>query len=254
MARWFTGNPDEIISTINGVSGLDVTVKSWCGAVYVSTEPSNAQVLFMSCTDDSAASSKRQAMAINVPNSAGFRFHWTQDFATTDLESYSDNDFALDTWHYWAVTYDRSSGTNVPTLYVNGSAEGMTNSPDGSGTVATGDDTMKLGHNPDGGTLWLTDGAIAEITGWDVALSTGQLASLDGSINPTTVQTGDLIWYSPLYGDAASEPEEIQSLTLTVTGATYYQHPPVPWYRPRILMKSDEGGINHYTGVRVING
>src|SRR5580765_957601 len=72
------------------------------------------------------------------------------------------------------------------------------------------------------------DGDLAHAAIWNVALSVDELTALAGGAPPSTIRPGALVFYAPLAGVVAPEPDLIAGRNLTVVGASAATDPPVP--------------------------
>lgn len=103
-----------------------------------------------------------------------------------------------------------------------------------NGVVGTEDTTLKA---PDDisdftagamgtGSSWQapTNGVIAELGLWNVALTAGEMASLANGTSPLLIRRANLVRYHRFVGRRSPEPDEINGNALTLTGTTRAEH------------------------------
>jgi hypothetical protein len=126
-------------------------------------------------------------------------------------------------WHLYTFVFDRTTPANK--VWVDGISQSLT---------VTSHSTFG-GGNFDNATLFLMSrnaaslfgaGRMAEIAIWDVELSAGNLTLLHDGALPSSVDSGNLLSYWPVCGLASPEPAVVGA-SLTVTGATFADHPVV---------------------------
>lgn len=146
MARTFDGTNDNLLSANNAVPALDVATKSFGMWVYRTTTGANDSVLLTLTANGGG----NQVTLLNhdAPVTAGFRQLVQQN--NVGNGQWKSDDISINARHYIVVTYDRSSLSNDPTIDVDGAASTVTETLTPSGTIKTGDDTLKMGESAGG--------------------------------------------------------------------------------------------------------
>jgi hypothetical protein len=148
--------------------------------------------------------------------------------STNGLASWTDNGTGV--WQHCCVTYDSTSNTNGPTVYVNGSAVGVTNSI--AGGMASITSNLLVGNSVAANRNW--DGMIAEVGYWNGSILTASEAkALAKGIAPLFVRPSGLSLYLPLLGTGAGEPDWGPAhVTQSLTGTARRNHAPVSMWMP----------------------
>jgi hypothetical protein len=126
------------------------------------------------------------------------------------------------TWTHLAAVF---SATNSRLAYVNGTA-GAANTTN----VSVAYDRIYVGAYYTSGALqagYYHDGDEAEIGVWAAALSADEIAALAKGASPLEIRPDSLAAYWPLIGRASPETDWVGGYSLSVTGATQADHPPV---------------------------
>src|SRR3990167_7265162 len=117
MARDFDGVNDEIYNT--AISNIDTDLMSVSLWFMVDSGETGIQNLFMTASDKSAGN---RALELNV-DATGLDVQAIYAWSTTNANRISSIDIAtLGIWHHYACTYDRSSTSNVPSVWIDGIA------------------------------------------------------------------------------------------------------------------------------------
>lgn len=129
---------------------------------------------------------------------------------------------AYNEWHHAAGVF---ASTTSRTTYVDGAGDSATSS------ITVGPfDHLVVGARYSAGTrgAYLT-GRVAELAIFDQALPAEVIAAIAARLaSPLDFASLGLVFYAPLHGQGgASEPDHIGGRALTVTGATYADHPPI---------------------------
>lgn len=134
---------------------------------------------------------------------------------------------ATNRWHNIGITYDGSSTSNVPVVYMDGSPLSVTTTTTPSGTITTGAAVLSLG-NRQTDSLRNFDGKMAHASFWTgVNLTANELIALSNGTSPLNIRPDKLMVYTPLYG-ANSEAKDWSPnhLTVTTTGTLGTSGPP----------------------------
>ena len=148
QGRNFDGTNDHLLSANDAVAGLNVDARSWGFWQIRSGDPAGVQNIYVGMTVEGATPPK-SVINNNGPTVSGFRVRFAADYTTTDGVWHSP-DVTSTARHHVAITYNRSSGTNDPVIYVDGASVTVTETATPAGTIVTGDDTVKFGEDPAG--------------------------------------------------------------------------------------------------------
>lgn len=126
-------------------------------------------------------------------------------------------DLVTGTWYSMGGVFDVTGKTSTP--YLNGTAEGggavtLTNTTYTNG-VPTGPDQISGAAL---GTASQVDGVIAEVAIWTAALTAGEMIALSKGFSAKLIRPQSLIFYCPIMGNNATEPELSRSLLPAVQG------------------------------------
>lgn len=135
-------------------------------------------------------------------------------------------------WHHLCMTYDGSSTSNKPSVYVNGVAVTVTQTVAPVGAYLPVSQQFVIGNVLAANRNW--DGKLAEIGVWNsVILSASEAAALANRVPARFVRPSQLSLYFPLFGTQANEPDWGPShVTQTITGTAKQNHAPVTTYVP----------------------
>jgi hypothetical protein len=130
-------------------------------------------------------------------------------------------------WHHVALTYDSSSTSNDPVVYIDGASVTVTENAAPSGTASTNADPYVFGGRTAGARTF--NGRLAEFAAWDVILTAGEIASIAHGSSPSMVRRSSLVAHVPTWGVDSPEPDMVRgNAAATVTGSTgLVPHPPV---------------------------
>ena len=135
-----------------------------------------------------------------VLESSDQRTIWGHDGSTTTMRYYrtwSSAPFAgwwtcplpsSGAWHHLVVTYNGSSTTNDPVMYVDDVSQTVTEVLTPAGTVATDTSAWCFGNRAaDQSKCW--DGLLADVAGWSRMLTRNEIHELAAGRNPRTITT-----------------------------------------------------------------
>jgi hypothetical protein len=144
--------------------------------------------------------------AIDVNNNGG-TWRWTRPAATT--------------WSSIGFSMDRTSNTNDPIVYQDGSSVTITESGTIDYTTGTATNWAVGNRNSDKARGW--DGDLAEFAVWDKILSAGDFATRAGGANPLAIEAANLVEYIPMLTGVS--PTSCITTNPTVTGTASQAHP-----------------------------
>lgn len=211
MARDFERGSSETVTFADpniGVQGA----QTWACWVKLETGTDNAIFSYGDMTNGRGftfginGSSKARVRWFTAPAAAG------QSDATSTLST--------GTWYHLAFTRNQASFSTV-TFYLNGVADGAVSSDDPGGLQNSTDDII-LGNKAPGDSsgMGYYDGVLADVMGWNVALSANEVKALyAGQLRD--IQRSALKFYAPVWGTHSSEIE-LSGLGIsgTVSGTT----------------------------------
>lgn len=99
-------------------------------------------------------------------------------------------------WHQITVTYDSSSISNNPLMYVDGTSQTVTETAAPDGTAVTNTDAYVIG-NRGTGTDRVSDAQFAEFAIWNRILTASEVAALADGYSPLFM-SNSLVLYCPL--------------------------------------------------------
>jgi hypothetical protein len=211
MARGFgatrgVGTTDTILSAFNTMpSVLSVYI-----AVYRNGEGgSNTGRMFDAGNKlclRSNNSSAANTYAIDV-NSNATTWRWTRPAASE--------------WSSIGFSMDRTSNSNSPIVYQNGSSVSLTLTGAIDYTTGTATNWAVGNRNSDKARNW--DGDLAEFAVWDLILTSGEFASLASGASPKSIQAANLVEYIPMLTGVS--PTSCVVANPTVTGTASQTHP-----------------------------
>ncbi len=170
-----------------------------------------------------------------TPTFAGFKIGYFHAWSTAGESWEINTDLSLRTNYHVAVTYNRGATGNDPTFYFNGVAQTTNELITPSGSVTTGEDSIRFGApaNPTGAFF---NGNEADWFFYNVILSANEIASLANGAGPWTIRFASSIgYYYPLRGTKSPEVEmSTKNVPATVTNATQGAAFPIkPYYMRR---------------------
>lgn len=122
-------------------------------------------------------------------------------------------------WHHLLITYDSSSTSNLPLIYLNGVSQTVVIGTTPSGTRTDNAEVYNIGNRGDNNNRnW--GGDLAEFAIWDRILSDGEAAALGKGYSPLFLLQG-LVEYVPMVRDLVSR----KNAAPTATGTTISVHP-----------------------------
>jgi len=125
--------------------------------------------------------------------------------ATTNL--------SLTTWYHVAITYNNSSTTNNPQIYINGISQSINeiSTPNGALPTETGSIVIGNTYTETENYTYNFDGIIQDVRVYNRILSTNEIETLANSKCLKTVMNG-LVFWAPMWG---TNDQSFDGLTLT---------------------------------------
>jgi hypothetical protein len=170
LARSFAGNAN-LVTADNAVSGIDTATHTVCYWHTRSTDAAGNNFTIGTLTANGPGNGNHLCYD-GVFVTSGYRPRLSVRFSVTNGVWRATNDIT-NARHHIAFVYDRSSSSNVPTMYVDAASIAVTTTTAASGTAVTGDDTLKLGENA-GGTEDLT-GVLSHVVVSALAMTAAQV-------------------------------------------------------------------------------
>jgi hypothetical protein len=136
--------------------------------------------------------------------------------------SWSIPENAATAWAVFLITYDGSSASNDPVIYINGVSQTVTELAAPSGTISTTAENYVIGNRSDGIRVW--NGRLAEFAIWSRVLTAVEIANLSQGTRADVIATPVTYWR--LLGNDSPEPNYILGGSDgTVTGTVKQTHP-----------------------------
>ena len=143
---------------------------------------------------------------------------------------------ATNKWFHLAVTYDSSSTSNKPVMYLNGVSQTVTTLSSPTGSVSNAVNNLYIGNNNYTATSGQQnfDGMLAEYGYWNGSILTAaEVLALAKGVTPRFVRPSGLSLYLPLLGVGSGEPDWGPSrVTQTITATAKRNHAPVSFWMP----------------------
>lgn len=143
--------------------------------------------------------------------------HFQATFSTTN-GNFQGAVPSLDVWHTIVVTYDGTSTSNLPIVYIDGSSVSMSALTTPVGTIVSSTQTLRLGNQSGSSAVW--NGKIGDEAAWaNKILTATEAKELAMGVSPLRIEPASLAFYTPMCGLQAAEPDYGPShYTSTVTG------------------------------------
>lgn len=202
--------------------------------------------------DGTAATGARLLYYASSGSIYGFTVSWTTTEGTWTIPQN-----ATGAWAQFVITYDGSSTTNNPVIYLNGVSQTVTTTSTPVGSLdTTGVGQYTIGNRSDSIRGW--NGRLAEFAYWSRILTAGEIGALAKGFAPSLFPSGLLLYY-PI--DGRNSPERNLGMgggyAGTVTGTAYQVHPdiisPGLWTPLRSIYRASpsfHAGINGGVGLR----
>lgn len=251
MARDFNG-VNQTLSNLNGVAGIDVVQRTI--AMWVFLDAASAQMALFAPGIDLSAGNFREYVHVRIIASTarlGYYYSWTTSTATW----HGNTVLSTDVWTHVLLTYDRGSTANDPQLFVDGVGQSITEVVSPSGSVNTGQDSVRVGSTMPA-TAEFFNGKLAEIGHWNRILTAGEIAALGKGYSPSILPRG-LVAYWPLMGVHSPEMERRQGANLTLNNTpAAFAHPRMIYPRAPLTHRftTAVGGEGPLVGGKLIRG
>lgn len=225
MARGFgaihgTGTTDVISGGTTITLGTTFTIAAW---VYIeSLSGADSSGFGQIYALDNNGTTFMEFYTRNTNTSIALLCSWTSADGAWRMPAPS-----LNTWAHVAVTYDRTSTSNDPLMYLNGASQTVTEFITPTGSNDTISRIPIIGSY--GGSDQHFAGRIAETGFWNsTILTANEIAALAKGVSPLLVRPAGLTLYCPLYGNETNEQDfGPNRYAMTVTGALKQNHAPV---------------------------
>jgi hypothetical protein len=145
MARSFDGTNDRLLTADNALPSIAVNNRScsfWCER---SGNPAATETALVTCTQDGGTGTL--AIRHLVPTTAGYKLRIAT--ITGGATGPWDTPDIANAPRHIGFSYDRSSNTNDPIIYVNGVVQTLTESSP-TGAISIVDDTLSVGEGSTG--------------------------------------------------------------------------------------------------------
>lgn len=120
-------------------------------------------------------------------------------------------------WMAVAMTYDGTSTSNNPSLYIDGVSQSLPINVNPTGTYQQVAGNTLIGNAGNG--LRVLDGMIAHFSMWNnLILGTGSISALSNGVNPSLIHSDSLVLYLPLDGVNNPESDLINGTSFSITG------------------------------------
>lgn len=168
--------------------------------------------------DKRTAGAQVEIMFFSVPGASNYQFEkaWSGDDGVWFMAAPT-----ADEWHNIIVTYDYSSTSNAPVMYVDGVSQSVTTTTGPTGTVDTNTDAYVLGNRGNDNSRGF-NGKLGEWAVWNKILSTDEITGLGKGMSALFYPISR-VDYAPMINPLYS----YHTAALTNSGATQYSHPPI---------------------------
>lgn len=161
------------------------------------------------------------------PNHSGSTAFFIALYGNTGLNDAFFTRPSAGAWHHYLINFDiaDASDNEILNVYVDGSLQTLTRGTKSNNTIGGfGSQTMfVMARN--NASNWGA-GRISEVAFWTgVNLSGTDATNLNSGVSPTTIQSGNLLYYWKVCGTVSPETPTTGAINLTVTGATQVAHP-----------------------------
>lgn len=133
----------------------------------------------------------------------------------------------VDEWHHLLITYDSTSTSNNPVMYLDGVSQTITEVAAPTGTADTNSVAFLIGNRKVATDVFnrTWDGRLCEWAVWDRILTAAEATSIGASKFSPLFYPNSLIRYSPLIREA---DDRLDSGTQTLNDTpTVFEHPPI---------------------------
>lgn len=174
---------------------------------------------------DKRTSSGQVELLLFDPTDAD-RYAYNREFSGGSAD-WRVNAPSANAWHHVLVTYDSSSATNDPIIYIDGVSQSLTVDFNASGTANTTTDAFVIGNRTTG-TARNWAGDLCEFAVWNRILTAPEAASIGTKKFSPLFYPKSLVLYVPLIRDV----KDLKNNTaLTVSGTIVSSHPRIIYPR-----------------------
>lgn len=173
---------------------------------------------------------------LNTGNFSG-AFLFRRDHSSANGEWYCSRP-AGNSWHHVAVTYNSTSTSNDPLMYIDGTSQSVTEFITPSGTLETNAVKYTIGNRTTASTQIDWDGALAEFAIWSRILTPAEVKALGNGLSPLFFPDG-LDTYYPMIRDLTTD---FIGSAGSNTGVTVTTHPRIIYPSSNIYNLVAAGG------------
>ncbi len=144
---------------------------------------------------------------------------------------------ATSEWHHVAMTYNSTSVSNDPVMYLDGVSQTVTEAVGPPvGTAETATEEYCIGNRTDAAASINWDGRLCEFAVWDRILTAGEIASIGADKYSPLFYPKDLVSYVPMIRDL---PKDLMRASGTNTGVVVVEHPPIIYPTSKQIRRFD---------------
>lgn len=246
MARDFDGVDDNIdfgdINDLDGVAQLSAAIWWW----------QDAGQAFTSALGKISADTN-SGWSIQHPGATGYGTSTTTDFLLTIRNAgvfggFTEINPSTGAWHHVVLVYDGSltGDSNRLKCWVDGTQQTLDFGvhPGIPATIAATTTSLIVGRE---NTATSIDGKLEEPAVWLRVITIAEITALNARASALLFPT-NLRVYSPLYGVASPEPNEVGAETGTVTGAAQSTHLTIYFFQKNQFALSDNTAVSSGLG------
>ena len=203
MSRTFDANLANFLSRAPVITGYPFTVSLW----FKTTDNSLDQCLWAEADE----ATNDECWAVHIDGAT----HYLRGMTKHVSGSYAVKPTVVSNGVWHNALFVCSSSTHR-SIYLDGNYDAGSN--DLADLTPAGLDNCTVGELKRATSYWPMSGLIDEVTAWSVALSTGDIATVAGGADPSTIQAGSILGHWRLLGTASPEPEVSGGTGFTVNG------------------------------------
>jgi hypothetical protein len=223
MARSFASASSQFLKNSNAVvTAAPLTIAAWFRQV------SAAATNYLVSIADTGTDNNYFALQVNTSAQVGARTQSSASF----VAALSSGAFSADVWTHGCAVF---AAANDRRAYRDGGNKGT----EATSVTPSGLDATAIGRLEKATPSLYENGRLAEVAIWNVALTDAEVASIAKGVSPPYIQPAALVGYWPLWGDHSPEIDlTFNARSMTVTGATKADHPPVMPYNYSLWVPS----------------
>ena len=173
------------LTNLNGVGVIDADTLS-IAITFMVESRSGTDILYYSAQDLTSEANRGLTLNVVAPAAGDWDLFIVYNFSTSLGQWKHDTTLSFNTFYRIVVTYDRSSTTNDPILYIDGTkntvGSGLLEDATPSGTATTGLDSIRVGSYESG--FLYADCRVAELAHWTRILSDGEALAISKGYSP----------------------------------------------------------------------